>query len=144
MVQGNNDVSDDSSSNDESDVETDEISEMMTLLHNQQEHLTKQNKKIKALKAKKKLHASFVSRYENLLNKFNLLDNEHKELKIKYGSFESKSESSSDKSFPYNIPCTTPIIKVDTSTSCDLTPCNEDVIVETCDDLIAKENNELK
>ena len=34
--------------------------------------------------------------------------------------------------------------KVDASTSCDLTPCNEDVIVETCDDLIAKENDELK
>ena len=144
MVQGNNDVSDDSSSNDESDVETDEISEMMTLLHNQQEHLTKQNKEIKALKAKEKLHASFVSRYENLLNKFNLLDNEHKELKIKYESLESKSESSSDKSFPCNIPCAIPIVKVDASTSCDLTPCNEDVIVETCDDLIAKENDELK
>ena len=88
MVQGNNDVSDDSSSNDESDVETDEISEMMTLLHNQQEHLTKQNKEIKALKAKEKLHASFVSRYENLQNKFNLLDNEHEELKKKYESLE--------------------------------------------------------
>ena len=50
MVQGNNIVSDDSSSNDKSDVETDEISEMMALLHNQQEHLTKQNKQIKTLK----------------------------------------------------------------------------------------------
>ena len=49
MVLGNNDVSDDSSSNDESDVETDEISEMMTLLHNQQEYLTKQNEEIKTL-----------------------------------------------------------------------------------------------
>ena len=29
------------------------------------------------------------------------------------------------------------------STSCDLTPCNEDVVVEICD-LIAKENDELK
>ena len=58
-------------------------------------------------------------------------------------SFESKSESSSDKSFPCNIPCAIPIDKVDASTSCDLTPCNEDVIVETCDDLIAKENDEL-
>ena len=64
-----------------------------TLLHNQQEYLTKQNEEIKVLKAKEKLHASFVSRYENLLNKFNLLDNEHKELKIKYESLESKNES---------------------------------------------------
>ena len=38
-----------------------------------------------------------------------------------------------------NIPCAIPIVKVDVSTSCDLTLCNEDVIVETCDDLIAKE-----
>ena len=144
MALGNNDVSDDSSSNDESDVETDEISEMMTLLHNQQEYLTKQNEEIKALKSKEKLHASFVSRYENLLNKFNLLDNEHKELKMKYESLESKSESSSDKSFPCNIPCAISFDKVDASTSCDLTPCNENVIVETCDDLIAKENDELK
>ena len=117
---------------------------MMTLLHNQQEYLTKQNEEIKTLKAKEKLHASFVSRYENFLNKYNLLDNEHEELKMKYESLEYKSESSSDKSFPCNIPCAIPIVKVDASTSCDLTPCNEDVIVETCDDLIAKENDELK
>ena len=69
-----------------------------------------------------------------------MLDNEHKELKIKYESLEAKYESSSDKSFP----CNTPIFKADASTSCDLTPCNEDVIVQTCDDLIAKENDELK
>lgn len=144
MALGNNDVSDDFSSNDESDVETDEISEMMTLLHNQQEYLTKQNEEIKAIKGKEKLHASFVSRYEKLLNKYNLLDNEHEELKMKYEILESKSESSLDKLFSCNIPCAIPIVKVDASTSCDLTPCNENVIVETCDDLITKENDELK
>ena len=64
MALDNNDVSDDSS-NDESDVETNEICEMMTLLHNQQEYLTKQNEEMKTLKAKEKLHASFVSSYEN-------------------------------------------------------------------------------
>ena len=73
-----------------------------------------------------------------------MLDNEHEELKKKYESLESKSRSSSDESFPCNIPCAIPIVKVDVSTSCDLTACNEDVIVETCDDLIAKENDELK
>ena len=72
------------------------------------------------------------------------MKNENKELKIKYESLESKNESSSDKLFPCNIPCAIPINKVDASTSCDLTPCNEDVIIETCDDLIAKENDELK
>ena len=79
-----------------------------------------------------------------MLNKFNLIDNEHEEFKKKYESLESKSRSSSDESFPCNIPCAILIVKVDASTSCDLTPCNEDVIVETCDDLIAKENDELK
>ena len=53
------------------------------------------------------------------------------------------------------IPCVIPISRVDASTSCiDLiddscsNPCNEkcyeNVIVESCDDLIAKENDELK
>ena len=53
------------------------------------------------------------------------------------------------------IPCAIPIFMVDASTSCiDLidelcsNPCNkkcyENVIVESCDDLIAKENDELK
>ena len=53
MAQGISYVSDDSSSNDESDVETDETSEMMTLLHNQQEHLIKQIRKLKLSKLKK-------------------------------------------------------------------------------------------
>ena len=54
-----------------------------------------------------------------------------------------------------SIPSTNSISKVDASTSCfDLidesfsNPCNEkcheDVFVESCDDLIAKENDELK
>ena len=53
------------------------------------------------------------------------------------------------------IPCAIPISRVDASTSCiDLidescsNPCNEkyqeNVCVESCDDLIAKENDELK
>ena len=54
-----------------------------------------------------------------------------------------------------SIPCAILISKVDASTSCnDLidascsNPCNEkyfeNVVVESCDDLIAKENDELK
>ena len=54
-----------------------------------------------------------------------------------------------------SIPCATPISKIDASTSCiDLVDkscsdpcnekCNENVVVESCDDLIAKENDELK
>ena len=54
-----------------------------------------------------------------------------------------------------SISCSIPISKVDASTSCiDLIDescsnpcnekCNENVIVESCDDLIARENEELK
>ena len=54
-----------------------------------------------------------------------------------------------------SIPCAFPISKVDASTSCiDLIDescsnscnekCNENVVVESCDDLIVKENDELK
>ena len=49
------------------------------------------------------------------------------------------------------IPCEIHISRVDASTSCiDLidescsNTCNENVVVESCDDLIAKENDELK
>ena len=52
-----------------------------------------------------------------------------------------------------SIPCAIPISKVDASTSCfdlidESNPCNEksyeNVVVESCDDLIAKKNDELK
>ena len=53
------------------------------------------------------------------------------------------------------IPCEIPISRVDASTSCIhliddscSNPCNEkcyeNVVVKSCDDLIAKENDELK
>ena len=53
------------------------------------------------------------------------------------------------------IPCAIPISRIDASTFCiDLIDescsnpcnekCNENVVVESCDDLIAKENDELK
>ena len=84
--------------------------------------------------------------------KFKLLSNEHKELKLK---FESINETSDFLEMKQSIPCAFPISKVDTSTSCiDLIDescsnpcnekCNENVVVESCDDLIAKENDELK
>ncbi|WVZ75760.1 hypothetical protein U9M48_023792 [Paspalum notatum var. saurae] len=109
--------------------------------------MLKQKEEIKALKTNEELHASFVSRYENLLNKFDLLDKEHGELKKQFEDLELKYESltnSLDASIPCAIPCAIPIVKVDASTSYDLTPCNENVVVETLDDLIASENEELK
>jgi hypothetical protein len=142
MAKGNSNVSDDEPLSSDDD-ESDEICEMMNLIQEQQEHLIKQKKEIKALKAKEELHASFVSRYENLLDKFNLLTKEHEELEEKFNELKSL-QCSSDSSIPCDIPCIIPVVKVDASTSCDLTLCNEHVVVEPCDDLIARENDELK
>jgi hypothetical protein len=128
MAKGNNDISDDSSS---SEIESDEICEMMNLINQQQEYMLKQDEKIKTLKANEELNASFVSRYENLLNKFNLLDKEHDELKKLNEEPKLKFEnlqSSLDASIPCDILCAIPMVKVDVSTSCDLISCKENVV----------------
>jgi len=81
-----------------------------------------------------------------------LLSKEYEELKLKCESINDTNDSLEMKQ---NIPCAIPISRVDASTSCiDLidescsNPCNykcyENVVVESCDDLIAKENDELK
>jgi hypothetical protein len=78
-----------------------------------------------------------------------LLSKEHEELKLKIESIKNEANDSLEQF----IPCAIPIFKVDASTSCnDLidesysNPCNEkcfeNVVVESCDDLIAKENDE--
>ena len=84
--------------------------------------------------------------------KFKLLSKEHEELKLK---FESINDTNDSLEMKQTIPCAIPISRVDASTSCiDLIDdscsnpcnekCNENVVVESCDDLIAKENDELK
>ena len=84
--------------------------------------------------------------------KFNLLSKEHEEFKLK---FESINDTNDSLEIKQTIPCAIPISRVDASTSCiDLiddscsNPCNEkcyeNVVVESYDDLIAKENDELK
>jgi hypothetical protein len=79
-----------------------------------------------------------------------LLSKECDELKSKLESNETKTSNSFglDES---SIPCAIPISKVDASTSCiDLIDescspsCNENVVVETCDCLLGKKNDELK
>ena len=81
-----------------------------------------------------------------------MLSKEHEELKLKFESINDTNESLEMKQ---TIPCAIPISRVDASTSCiDLINdscsnpgnerCNENVVVESCDDLIAKENDELK
>ena len=84
--------------------------------------------------------------------KFNLLSKMHEELKLKFESIKDTNDSLEMKQ---TIPCAILISRVDTSTSCnDLidescsNPCNEkyyeNIVVESCDDLIAKENDKLK
>ena len=81
-----------------------------------------------------------------------LLSKEHEELKLK---FESINDTNDSLEMKQTIPCVIPISRVDASTSCvDLIDescsnpcnekCNENVVVESCDDLIAKKNDELK
>ena len=76
----------------------------------------------------------------------------HEELKLK---FESINDTNNLLEIEQTIPCAIPISRVDASTSCiDLidescsNPCNEkcyeNIVVESCDDLIAKKNDELK
>ena len=81
--------------------------------------------------------------------KFKLLSKEHEELKLK---FESINDTNDSLEMEQTIPCAIPISRVDASTSCidlidESDSCNkkyfEDVVVESCDDLIAKKNNEL-
>jgi hypothetical protein len=79
-----------------------------------------------------------------------LLSKECEELKSKLESNETKTSNSFELNETY-IPCAIPISKVDASTSCiDLIDesCSpsfhENVVVETCDYLVGKENDELK
>ena len=86
-----------------------------------------------------------------MLCKFKILSKEHEEFKLK---FESINDTNDLLEMKQTIPCAISISRVDASTSCiDLIDescsnlCNEkyyeNVVVESCDDLIAKENDEL-
>jgi hypothetical protein len=79
-----------------------------------------------------------------------LLSKECDELKYKRESNETKTSNSFELD-ESSIPCAFLISKVDVSTSCiDLIDesyspsCNENVVVDTCDCLIGKKNDELK
>ena len=79
-----------------------------------------------------------------------MLCKERDELKAKLESNEIKTKDSFELD-ESSIPCVIPISKVDASSFCiDLIDesCSpsyhEDVVVETCDELIGKENDELK
>ena len=146
MAKGmDSDVSDD-------DSDSPSIDELLDLVHEHQKVIKKQSKEIKNLNALNNLNASLATNFEDLMCKFNLLSKEHEELKLK---FESINDTNDSLEMKQTIPCAIPISRVDASTSCiDLIDnscsnpcnekCNENVVVESCDDLIAKENDELK
>ena len=100
-------------------------------------------KKLKNLNALNDLNASLTTNYENLLCKFKFLSEKHEELKLK---IESINDANNFLETKQSTPSTSSNSKVDASTSCldlinESNPCNEkcfeNVIVESCDDLIA-------
>jgi hypothetical protein len=135
-------------SDDESDITS--LNDLVDLVHEQKGMLDKQANEIKELNALNDLSATLATNYEHLLCKFKLLSKERDELKAKLESNETKTSNSFELD-ETSIPCAIPISKVDASTYCiDLIyescspSCHENVIVETCDYLIVKENDELK
>jgi hypothetical protein len=134
-------------SDDESD--TTSLNDLVELVHMQKGMLKKQTNEIKELNALNNLSATLPTNYEHLLCKFKLLS-ECDELKSKLESNETKISNSLEL-YESSIPCAIPISKVHASTSCiDLIDkscspsCNENILVETCDCLIGKKNDELK
>jgi hypothetical protein len=144
MAQGmENNVSDDAS-------DTTSLDDLVELVHEQKGMLEKQANGIKEINALNDLSATLATNYEHLLCKFKFLSKECDELKSKLESNETKTSDSFELD-ESSIPCAIPISKVDASTSCiDLIDescspsCNENVVVETCDSLIGKMNDELK
>jgi hypothetical protein len=135
-------------SDDESD--TTSLNDLFELVHEQKGMLEKQANEIKELNALNDLSDTLATNYEHLLCKFKLLSKECDELKSKLESNETKTSNSFELD-ETSVPCAIPISKVDASTSCiDLIDescspsCHENVVVETCDYLIGKENDELK
>jgi hypothetical protein len=106
--------------------------ELLELVHEHKKVIKKQINEIENLNALNDLNAIFATNYENLLCKFKLLSEEHEELKLKFESINDNNDASTSciNSFDKSNPCNE--------------KCYENIIVESCDDLIAKENDELK
>jgi hypothetical protein len=144
MAQGmESNVSDDESDNTPLD-------DLVELVHEQKGILEKQANEIKELNALNYLSATLATNYEHLLCKFKFLRKECDELKSKLESNETTTSNSFELG-ESSIPCAIPVSKVDASTSCiDLIDescapsCNKNVVVEKCDCLIGKKNDELK
>jgi hypothetical protein len=132
------------------EFDTTSLNDLVELVHEQKGMHKKQATEIKELNALNDLSATLATDYEHLLCKFKFLSKECDELKSKLQSNESKTSNSFELD-ESSIPCAIPIFNVDASTSYfDLIDescspsCNENVVVETCDCLIGKKNDELK
>uniref|UniRef100_A0A0A9FLZ8 Uncharacterized protein n=1 Tax=Arundo donax TaxID=35708 RepID=A0A0A9FLZ8_ARUDO len=75
-------------SDEESDDDSSSQQKLFNLINKQQRTLKKQSKELKKFNALSDIHATFVTNYEELLDKFNLLNNEHEELKVKLKGIE--------------------------------------------------------
>ena len=132
------------------DSDSPSIKDLLDLVHEHQRVIRKQSREIKNLNALNDLNVSLATNYEDLLCKFKLLSKEHEELKSK---FERINNINDFLEMKQSMPNTNSNSKVDASTSCfnlidESNPCNEksykNVVVESCDNLIAKKNDELK
>ena len=114
------------------DSDSPSYEELLELVHEYQKVIKKQSNEIENLNALNGLNAIFATNYENLLCKFKLLSEEHEELNLKIESINDSNHAS-----------TSCFDSIDKSDPCN-EKCFENVVVESCDDLIAKENDELK
>jgi len=104
----------------ESDVSDDDsnslsIDELLDLVHVHQKVTKKQSKEIENLNTLNDLNAILATNYEDLLCKFKLLSEKHKELKLKNESINDTNDFLKRKR---SIPCANSISKEDASTSC--------------------------
>ena len=111
------------------DSDSSSIKDLLDLVREHQEVIRKQSREIKNLNALNDLNAIFATNYESLLCKFKLLSEEHEGLKLKIESINNTNYASTSY-FDKSNPCNKKYF--------------EDVVVESCDDLIPKENDELK
>ena len=106
--------------------------ELLERVHEHQKVIKKQLNEIENLNALNDLNAIFATNYESLLCKFKLLSVEHEELKLKFESINDTNSAS-----------TSCFDSIDKSNPCN-EKYHEDIVVESCDDLIVKKNDELK
>ena len=71
-----------------------------------------------------------------------MLSKEYEELKLKIKSITKETNDSLE--MEQSISCKIPISKVESCSNPCNEECYENIVVESCDDLIAKENDELK